>query len=366
MKEVTKQLDYINSLRGLAVLGVIMVHTSMNINFGPGSILSRIIGNGAMGVQLFYIASAFTLFLSFQNRIEEEKFPIRNFFIRRFFRIGPMYYIGIVYYLFQNGFGWNYWLGDASYISVPNILSNFFFLHGFNPYWINSVVPGGWSIAIEMCFYLCLPFIFFKIRNINSAIVFFVCTLLLKTVMYYILVNHSPIGDIGLWSEYLFFYFPNQLPVFALGIIMYFYITGEKEHSELSGKIMLILGCILLALLAINKEDIFFSNHILFGISFLIIGIALSRYKPVLLVNPVINYIGKISFSMYITHFAVLHWLRYFNLLNYSNNPKWNYCIRFYLVVLLTAMISALFYKCIEIPFQELGKKWIRKLGEGR
>lgn len=355
-----KKLNYIDALRGFAVLGVILVHTKLFGSFDVPSVFNRVIGEGARGVQLFYILSAFTLFLSFKNRINSEISPVRNFFIRRFFRIAPMYYIGIVYFIIQDGLGSRYWLGDATQISALNILSNVLFLHGFNPYWITSLVPGGWSIAVEMTFYAFLPVLFLKIKNINNAFAFFFLALLFKTVLHFILLNSSLITDNRLWGEYLFLYFPSQLPIFALGILMYFFIANDEIGTvKLSGKYLLFFGFILLAQIATGIEDLILPNHILFGVCFLIIGIALSKYTPVLIINPVMIYIGKISFSMYLVHFAVLHWLLYFNFTDYFNNGILNYIVRFYIAVLLTVLISSVTYNFIELPFQKFGKKII-------
>ena len=74
-----KKLDYVDALRGIAILGVIMVHTSQYGHYNVPKIIANIIDQGARGVQLFYLASAFTLFLSFKNRLSREKSPIRNF-----------------------------------------------------------------------------------------------------------------------------------------------------------------------------------------------------------------------------------------------------------------------------------------------
>lgn len=364
MKNDIKQLDYIDTIRGLAILSVILFHTRLGTAFSSDNLFGQVVSNGGVGVQLFYMASAFTLFMSFNNRVKSETFAIRNFFIRRIFRIAPMYYIGIIYYLFQNGTGWNYWLGDETHISFGNIFSNFLFLHGFNPYWINSLVPGGWSIAVEMTFYLLLPFIFQKVNNSNTALIFFIFTLLLKSILYFVFVNNPLVSDLRLWNEYLFFYFPNQLPVFALGILMYFCITESENNRSLnlSGKVLLILVFIILLQLVTGIKDLFLSNHILFGIAFLIFGIALSKYKPKLLVNPVVNYIGKLSFSMYLVHFAVLYWLKRFDLINYTENVELNYIIRFYIVVLITLAFSSLTYKLIEVPSQKIGKTLIGRM----
>ena len=157
-----KKLEYITILRGLAILAVLMVHVeqqSSGVAYLHPYIIS-IIENGSRGVQLFYILSAFTLFRSFKLRSTTESSPIKNYFIRRFFRIAPLYYLAIIYYLWQDGTGPRYWLGNAPKITNSNIISNVFFLHGLNPYWITSLVPGGWSVTVEVMFYLCVPILF--------------------------------------------------------------------------------------------------------------------------------------------------------------------------------------------------------------
>ena len=357
-----KKLDYIDALRGLAVLAVIMVHTGQYGSFIVPHIFKHIVQQGAAGVQLFYIASAFTLFLSFQSRSQKEASPVRNFFIRRFFRIAPMYYIGIVYYLFQNGLGATYYLGDQTHITVLNIASNFLFLHGFNAYWINSVVPGGWSIAVEMTFYAILPFLFSKIKNVSQAFNFFVITLIIRIIVNAIFHMFPLIGFDRLWNDYLFFYFPNQLPVFALGIMAYFIIyNNEVSNTNLSGKALLVFCCIILYQLITGHTEAF-SDIIYYGLAFSILCVALSRYRLTIIVNPVTKYIGQLSFSMYLVHFAVLNLLTKNNFIDYFNNGILNYTCRYILVVLLSMLISVVFYKLIEIPFQNIGKRIIKKL----
>src|SRR5438093_1586486 len=123
------KIRFVDALRGFAILGVMVVHCGqIGANQFP-SFIQNIIVNGAIGVQLFFVASAFTIFLTYDNRYHQEENPNINFFIRRFFRIAPMYYIGIIYFLWQDGFGARYWLGDASYVSTWNILSNILFVH---------------------------------------------------------------------------------------------------------------------------------------------------------------------------------------------------------------------------------------------
>ena len=90
------KLKFIDSIRGVAILMVILVHTAQRIS-GLGVLASTITMYGQMGVQLFFIASAYTLCLSSQRRANET-LPYIKFGIRRFFRIAPAYYSGILTY----------------------------------------------------------------------------------------------------------------------------------------------------------------------------------------------------------------------------------------------------------------------------
>lgn len=363
-----KKLDYIDALRGLAILGVVLVHTNqfghLNLPWG----IEKVVVKGARGVQLFFVASAFTLFLSYRHRIHAERFPIRNFFIRRYVRIAPMYYLGVVYYLFQDGLGPRYWLGDEPRITVANIVSNFLFVNGFNPYWFSSIVHGGWSIAVEMLFYVVLPLLFGLIKSTRQALLFFGAALLLRFALQVILEANPLIGHAKLWEEYLTLYFPAQLPVFALGILLYFVIE-EQAMPTISGPLLIAISGLLMAILV--NEDWFplppavaaiLPNPILFGITFFLLALGLSRYPWRLLVNSTTTYLGKISFSLYLTHFAVLHWLETFGLTDYFYNATLDYGIRLLLVLILTSLLATLFYRFIEVPGQRLGSRLIKRL----
>lgn len=358
------KLNYIDVLRGIAILGVLMVHCGQygHNDFIPVTI-ANIIGNGANGVQLFYIASAFTLFLSMNRRNENEKYPKLNFFIRRFFRIAPLYYIGIFYYLWQDGFGSRYWLGDQDLVTTANILSNIFFVHGFNPYWINSVVPGGWSIAVEMLFYCIAPFLFVKIKNVRVAYLFVLVTLVLRLVLDILLHKIHLIESDRLWNEYLFFYFPSQLPIFALGIFFY-YIVQEGYDIKIAPPALLLTSFLLiLHIIGFSLLPIYF----IFGIVFVLFGIAISKINYKILENPVLLYIGKVSYSMYLVHFGVLYWLTKFDLVDFivvnnSISAIINYCLRFVVLVSISILFSTISYQLIELPGQRIGQRIIHKL----
>lgn len=347
----TQKYDYIDVVRGIAILLVVLVHTSQSTvsNFPP--FFSHLISFGSKGVQLFFIASALTLFLSFKNRAHKEKKPVKNFFIRRFLRIAPIYYLGICYYLFQDGFGPRYWLGDANSISNLNIVSNITFTNGINPYWITSLVPGGWSITCEMFFYALIPILFLKIKNSNQAINFLILTLLIKIGLQEFFVTNPFLIYDRLWREYLYFYFPSQLPIFAFGILLFFLI------NESIPKISFTKFFVLLLLIFIQvglQKDFLYIIHILFGILFVTFVYYFSKGYFNFLINPVFKFLGKISFSLYISHFAVIHWLGKFEGLNFISNSYLNLVLNLVIVLFFSSIVSYLLYRIIELNFLKI------------
>jgi len=84
-----QKYSYIDLLRGIAILGVVAVHSSQHVK-DLNIIVAWIFNYGQAGVQLFFVVSAITLCLSSTQR-NEKKFIY--FYIRIFFRIAPLFYL---------------------------------------------------------------------------------------------------------------------------------------------------------------------------------------------------------------------------------------------------------------------------------
>ncbi|MEI6949496.1 acyltransferase [Paraflavisolibacter sp. H34] len=356
-----KKLNYIDALRGLAILMVIAIHTMQYGTNNNHPIIIALFKSGARGVQLFFVASAFTLFLSGWNR-KGELHPTRNFFIRRFFRIAPVYYLGIAYYFWQFNGEVNHWLGGPHEIETGNIISNFLFLHGFNPNWFNSLVPGGWSITVEMMFYCLVPVLLKYISSLNKAITFFVGTVVLNFLLTRMLGHFNSGFTEKIWSQYIGLYLPSQLPVFACGIIAFF-IVVKRDYAVSAGNLLAV--SLLIAANIILGAMI--SPVMFFGIAFSLLLVALSRNDFTFLVNPFFTFFGRISYSAYIVHFGILHWMTKFSFVDFvpANSFPFalaNYCIRFFVVLGLVALIASLIFRFVEQPMQRMGKWLINRL----
>src|SRR5258708_15218899 len=163
-----------------------------------------------------------------------------------------------------------------------------------------------------------------------------------------------------LWVEYLFFYPPDQFPVFACGIILYFLITTPPAEWRIDPLVVFALALLFLAQY-LTQTSFIFPAHIRFAMAFVALGYALSRKEFFILVNPLTVYIGKISYSMYLVHFAIMYWLTKFNYVDFAPSniayfPIVNYLLRFCCFLSLTVLVSTCTYFLIEVPFQNIFK----------
>ena len=359
----TKKYEYIDSLRGIAILMVILVHIPFVEGIVPAKSyfhekVNLFIDNGHLGVNLFFVVSAFTLMLSHQRRQYEEH-ANRNFFIRRFFRIAPMYYLAIVYFTFAYYTSFDF--SNLHWENVPKkeLLTNLLFINGLFPEYIHRYVPGGWSITVEFTFYALFPFLFSRIKDINKAVVFTLTMLLISTV-----VNILLTGTYADQNNFLRLFIGTQLPVFSLGILAFFIVTNKDKLSEIKLSILSYLALIILiyCYVAINYD-------FLYSIVFFLLLIILTQKAYPLFSNRILAKIGKVSFSLYLMHFVVMTFFNSNGWLTWvkidSTLSATFYFILAYLCIFTSGYICSVFtHKFIEVPGQNLGRKIIQKLNQ--
>jgi len=359
----TKKYDYIDALRGFAIMGVVLVHSSHWV--APSSALfSKIAAQGSRGVQLFYIASALTLFLSMAGRASSEERPILGFFIRRFFRIAPAFYLAIIVYTACDGLSSRYWAPDGiKWWFIPLTAC---FLNGWCPGTIKSVVPGGWSIAVEMTFYLLVPFLFARLKSIKATVLALLISTILANVASAAVIQFlSPrYADAQKYIVEYFahLWFASQLPVFILGIVLYHLIKRQRQGDKRGGALLLAASLLLLLALAVRTPASFLANQLLHGVAFVSFALSLHRWPCVALVNRATVWIGRLSYSVYLVHFMVLRILKSVFADGFGVTGNQGCVLAFLLVLGASLGVSSLTYRFVETPGINLGKSIIRKL----
>ena len=371
----THQLKHIDSLRGIAILMVILVHTAQGVNFTqqhePLSTLVMSLTNyGQVGVQLFFIISAYTLCLSLSKR-QQETLKLSKFFIRRFFRIAPMYYAGIVFYaLTYSLFNWlkTGLIQLPDYYTWLNVASNVFFVHGFYPPANSNIVLGGWSIGTEMAFYLIFPCLFMMANQLTKISAGFILTFILSFIIAdYFLVRYLAEASLKplLNNSFWFYHLSNQLPVFCLGIALFFLekTSGLKIQSPLLDSLFFLLFTVLaLSVWHSTYFMAFFWLPLISGLSFVFLYRLFANLEGLNI--QLLQKIGQRSFSMYIFHFVFSYQVsgllcRYLN--DYlSTNILLTLCYCFTIVA--TFILANLSYHYLEKSGITLGRSLIQRI----
>lgn len=356
------RLDVLDSLRGWAILAVICIHVSQFAPF-TSPLLQKIASNGDMGVVLFYVLSAFSLVMSLRAREDAGHVSVRAYAIRRLFRIAPMFWIAVclsaILYFHKPGF----WSPDG--IGWGEIVVTALFLHGLHPATVNAVVPGGWSVAIEMMFYLLLPFMFRYGKGYRRLFGWLLVSLLLGILFGNVLQTYWSqalpeqaryLAPIYAWNMSL----PAQLPVFVLGMLAYQMTRARPASPRLTYALFLIVGVwLLIADLGVWSQY----RHWLWGGVFSCLIVAAYTRPVWLLDNPALRAMGRVSFSVYLLHFILLTYLsRVFRHLPLVDAAK--FFVLYASTVMLTYAVAAWTYRRIELPFMRLGAQWSRKYEE--
>jgi len=365
--DVISKFAFIDAARGWAFIFVLFLHCSQKFPNLPDWVLEAC-NRGNYGVQLFFIISALTLLLSYNKRKKYDRRPLLAFFIRRFFRIAPLFYLAAISYPVLSYLD----MFSSSNINYVDILNTMFFMHGWDPERINLVVPGGWSIAVEMNFYLIFPLLFLLLSNLRKSLVYgsiiLILSLMLSVLMRQNLYMFYPES---LVRDFTFYWLPRQVPVFVVGFILFHCLKdrfllpnnriGVKQLSI--AQACLSCGVIFMMLLSTKIANSLPLLYFLFSIIFAIIIYGLAYYPIKILVNKISCGIGVVSFSAYITHFFVIHYVvGYLDYFIISRFSLLNFFLFFLCCLILTLLISSVSYFFVEMPGIKFGRVIIRKL----
>jgi peptidoglycan/LPS O-acetylase OafA/YrhL len=249
---------------------------------------------GQLGVQLFFIVSGYTMMLTFGDKIDSV--GVRSFYVRRVFRIVPLFWIAIIFYLvFTRGDGFRIWAPHG--ISASDVLLTFLFLHWGSVTAFNSVVPGGWSIAVEMQFYLLFPLLIQLFRRSNGPLLVYGLIALTSVIgqfaadHYFIprLAQSVPRGEAQLAEGFYYCWLPRQAICFGFGILLYDFVVLKNRPA---------LGASLLVGAALCFSAWGAEVALLFALACAVLASNVTLALGCLL--------GRHSYAIYLVHFAVV------------------------------------------------------------
>jgi exopolysaccharide production protein ExoZ len=336
----------LDALRGLAVLMVVVFHVALHIR--PGGILGWVASSGYLGVQLFYLISAYTMCHMWLQRTGES-LPAAKFYLRRFTRIAPPFWVALGVYALWRALGWR---GPVQ-ADWGDWLLTAGFLNAFSPHAINLLVPGGWSVAVEMFFYLCFPWLTGRLPDAASRLWAAVVALVVGAVLQvlWLRTSHADLQEVLYYSPL------TQFPVFLFGMALYQAITRQGVLPS-ARRVLWILGLGLVTAVVLRAmsglgRPLFWMQ--VWGLAAMMWWL-MTRLRWVPLIK-----LGRMSYSIYLFHLAVLDLLLVSWPVGRMQGPE-NYLLALGLVMCGTCAVAWVSARTLERWSMALGRRAVRLL----
>jgi len=357
--ELTNRIFGLDLFRSLAIVLVLVAHTA---TFITGRVDHPLTICGFYGVEFFFVLSGFligTILLKVHNKEPNTSISsIRIFWIRRWFRTLPNYYLMLFVYLTINLITKHiFLLTDVKHLSYLVFLQNTFFTQ---PEFFNI----SWSLSIEEWFYLTFPVILLLFQYFFSdkktSFLATITTIIVGCLLGRLLMTLSGPRDWDGWYRKLM---PLRLDGIAFGVLAafgkFYYPNFWNRHA----KFLSILGItILINIFIVLYDQLLFTKDLIntgtfvktymFSINSLAIMLMIpfvSKIQTkVKLFSLLITITSLISYSIYLVHPLIIGILIKLHLRNYSGGL---------LLWIITFIVSYFQYTLFETKITKIREK---------
>tara|TARA_B110000008_G_scaffold279823_1_gene328890 strand:- start:1055 stop:2986 length:1932 start_codon:yes stop_codon:yes gene_type:complete len=345
----------IDSLRAIAVLGVIIYHAKLYI-FGY-----QFFTGGYLGVDIFFVISGYLIFSLIYKELQiYNKLDFKNFYERRARRILPaLIFVILVSFIFS----WKLIL-PTSFIDYSKSViyslvfsSNFYFFFSGQLYGAESgllkPLLHTWSLSVEEQFYIIFPLftlLFFKYLN-KYIFYLFIFISILSFALSQFLSIHNP-------SLNFYFLTSRIWEVLCGAMLVFFENKNKKTFSNLISNFFVFIGLVLIILsfllIETNNGPSIISIFSIIGTMIVIYFSKPKTLMSLLLSNKILVGIGLISYSLYLWHYPIFSFYRIYFL-----NKSVYYNL---IIILLIFSLSFLTYYFVEKPFRDKNKISLKKI----
>jgi len=249
---------------------------------------------GVIAVVSFLLISGFVMTaLIERNYNASEQFPL--FYIDRLLRLYPqflLYFVSscaVIHFLLPG-------TPQAAALTVKNIVTSLpivpmgFYMYGIT---VPEILPPGWSLGLETCFYLLIPFLLvYKLRGIAFAVS--VAVFMVALLGY---INTDVYG---------YRLLPGVLFIFLCGSYLYRLQTKGKVIVAGTAAIAALMFLAIITGVIARRP---FNAEVTMGIA---LGIPVVYFLSLLKYHRIDELLGNISYGVFLNHFVVMYVLRAF------------------------------------------------------
>jgi peptidoglycan/LPS O-acetylase OafA/YrhL len=360
-QKATIHLPGLNGIRAIAALAVVFSHTTLSLaDFGLNPYILGTAADGrpkslnlaAFGVSIFFALSGFLITYLLLKEKETAPVNIKKFYIRRVLRIWPLYYTYLIFCIIT--------------LVVFGIAFNkqaiiFYVLLAANvPFILNTAIPFAthyWSLGVEEQFYAFWPWIVKKTnKKLLSTIFSLIILLVLLRIFFRVLEVKKGISlPFTIITVTRF----HCMMIGAAGAVLY-YKGNAGFIKVITHWLLQAIAWGIIVLLALNKfkAPSFIDNEIIALITVvLILGQITRKQKIINLENRVCDFIGKISYGVYVIHPLIIFYLSKLIGKHISNSVA-GYILVYAVVTAVTLILAYLSYEYFEKRFLKIKQQY--------
>ena len=235
-------LPALDALRGVAAVGVVLVHVAQVLSLLGRTVRWAAIGDA--GVSIFFVISGYLITTSV---ITAPRFDRRDYLVRRATRIVPLYYASIVVALL---------FVDSSPLFTADgradVATHLVFLHGLAPGMRYSINGVWWTLTVEVLFYLFVGLLGPVLRDRRWTVGVGAALVVLGPCWRALSILRSD-GDRTL---YLFQQLPGVADLFGLGMILAAVLSHPRALDRVGRPVerrvlLVVSGAALVAAMAV-------------------------------------------------------------------------------------------------------------------
>lgn len=338
------RLDQLTFTRFLAAISIVAFHYGGKSFVFNNDYVSFMVNNADLCVSYFFILSGFVMMIAYGNK---SAISAKDYFRNRFARIYPLYFLALLMMLFLQI--------RINNLDVPAFFLNLFMIQSWVPDKVLTGNPPGWSLSVELIFYLIFPFVLnwlftkFSFKRISVYIISF---WILSQVVFNVFFSLYGHGESESISRFLKFNPVMHLNEFLIGNLAGFFFVKKMQHKEKNYDFQ-ILGLVALIILALKFPlNLNFHNGLL-AVFFipLIFCMALNNgFITQLFKKRAFVFLGEISFGIYIFQHPIYCLISAYTVNKYLHltDPTIVFFIRFFILIIFSAVV----YIYIEKPIQ--------------
>lgn len=340
------RIEQLTFTRFIAAIAIVVFHDGLDIfpfHF-PG--IQTVFMNAYSGVSYFFILSGFVMVIAYSRKRDT---PLRysTYYINRFARIYPAYFIALMMVVFL-------FLVTGKPVGAVSFASGLLLLQAWIPGHAVTLNVPGWSLSVELFFYLLFPWLFnFFYRKNDNLLSGAIAVLFIWLGTQAISAVGPGLFSPGPVTKDLFFYHPLiHINEFLVGNIAALYFLKHRDTLQNRNyDVVIILVLVLLTVFILVNPSLNIHNGLL-AVFFVPLIVLLSMNNGVLtrfFVRPGMVLLGEISFGIYIYQKPVKYYL--YKIYSELGIEQKELCFYGFLAALI--LFSYFSYRYIETPLRK-------------